>query len=345
MSRITILSGARRARGGAAALLLLSAACNDDSRVPLGPTEEPVEITEAAADIPLDDTIAEPLELDAGAAVTLERRSSRPGLAFGSWGMSNEQLDQVHTGWMASGAISPKNIINRLSGTRARGGRVVVKLSRGGDRHVKNRDGSFSLEKWKSQVNRYRKLNLAPFIKDGTIIAHYLIDEPHRAKRWGGRAIPYKTLEEMARYSKQLWPDMHTVIRVAPSWLAGAPFRWKHLDAGWAQYRATHGSAARWIASEANAAEREGLGLVVGLNVLDGGNGSSRIRGNSRRKWAMSGKEIRSYGTAMLGTKRACGFFSWTHERDYYDRSEVRSAMAEVSRKARSHAKTSCKQK
>ena len=35
MSRITILSGARRARGGAAALLLLSAACNDDSRVPI----------------------------------------------------------------------------------------------------------------------------------------------------------------------------------------------------------------------------------------------------------------------------------------------------------------------
>jgi hypothetical protein len=349
MSRISLFSGARAPRAAVAALLLCTAC--DDSRLPLDPVNEPVEeivdeIGGEAAEETLTaaDTTTDLEIFETGAAVTVERRSSRPGLVFGSWGLSNEHLDQVHTGWMAGGAISPKNIISHLKGARARGGRVVIKLSRGSDRHVKNRDGSFSLSKWKALVSRYRHLNLEPFIKDGTIIGHYLIDEPHRTARWGRNGISRKTLEEMARYSKQLWPNMHTLVRVAPTWLAGAPFRWKHLDAGWAQYRASHGDPRRWITSETRAAEREGLGLMVGLNVLDGGNGSSRIRGNSRRKWAMSASEIRKYGAALLGSRRACGFFNWTHDSKYYKRSDIRSAMADVSKRARSHERTSCRQ-
>ena len=345
MSRISLFSGGRGPRAAVAAFLLCTAC--DESRLPLDPVEEPVEqIVDEVTDetTAAVDTAADLEAFDFGAAVVVERRSSRPGLVFGSWGMSNEHLDQVHTGWMSGGAISPDNIMSRLKGARARGGRVVIKLSRGSDRHVKNRDGSFSLTKWKALVSRYRKVNLGPYIKDGTIVGHYLIDEPHRTARWGGRGIPRKTLEEMARYSKQLWPDMHTLVRVAPTWLAGAPFRWKHLDAGWAQYRASHGDPKRWIASETRAAEHEGLGLMVGLNVLDGGNGSSRIRGNSRRKWAMSASEIRKYGAALLGSRRACGFFNWTHDSKYYRRSDIRSAMAEVSKRARAHERTSCRQ-
>ena len=350
MSCISLFSGARGPLAAFAALLLCTAC--DDSRLPVDPVDqsteeivdeiggEAAEETLAAADTTTDLEVFE----TGSAAITVERRSSRPGLVFGSWGMSNVHLNQVHTGWMATGAISPKNIISRLKGARARGGRVVVKLSRGSDRHVKNRNGTFSLTKWKALVSRYRHLNLGPYIKDGTIIGHYLIDEPHRAARWGGRGISHKTLEEMARYSKQLWPDMHTLVRVAPTWLAGASFKYKHLDAGWAQYRASHGDPKRWVTSETRAAEREGLGLMVGLNVLDGGNGSSRIRGNLRHKWAMSASEIRKYGTALLGSRRACGFFNWTHKSKYYDRSDIRSAMAEVSRRAKAHERTSCRQ-
>lgn len=329
MTRISILSGAARIRGGAAALLLLGAACRDDVTAPSAPAE-----VEAAVD-----TLT--LEPDSGAMQ--EAMSARSGVAFGSWGMSNEHLNQVHTGWMAGGSISPENIISRLKGARARGGRVVIKLSRGGDRYVKS-NGRFSLEKWKGLVSRYRRVNLTPFIQDGTIIGHYLVDEPHREARWGRGGISRKTLEEMARFSKQQWPAMATIVRVAPTWLTDASFRWRHLDAGWAQYRASHGDAGRWIAEETRAAEREGLGLVVGLNVLDGGNGSSRIRGHSRGKWAMSASEIRRYGAALLSSRRACGFFSWTHQPRYYGRSDIRSAMAEVSRRAKAHGRTPCRQ-
>jgi hypothetical protein len=58
----------------------------------------------------------------------------------------------------------------------------------------------------------------------------------------------------------------------------------------------------------------------------------------------MSGSEIRKYGEAMLGESLACAFFNWQHDTDYYDRSDVKSAMADVSAKARAHARTSCRQ-
>jgi hypothetical protein len=263
---------------------------------------------------------------------------------FGTFNMRNEYLSSVHTGWMNGGPLEPSNILTWLSGARAKGGRVVIKLCKGKDSYVKNSDGTFSLSKWKSLVSRYRTINLAPYIKDGTIVGHYLIDEPHRASRWGGKVISQKTLEEMAAYSKQLWPEMTTLVRVAPSWLKSASLSYRHLDAGWAQYTAGKGDAAKWVAAEAAAARNKNLGLVVGLNVINGGNGSSGVRGDRSGEWSMSASEIKDYGYAMLGEGHACAFFNWQHDTDYYGVSSIKSAMADVSSRARQHTKTSCRQ-
>lgn len=300
-----------------------------------------------AADLPGDspsEATSSPVESVDPAAAVLDTRSSRPGIAFASFSMSNAYLDNVHTGWMSGGSLSPQNILSNLSGARAKGGRVVIKLCMGRDKYVKNADGTFSLTKWKALVSRFKSVDLNPYIADGTIIGHYLIDEPHRPQRWGGKGISQQTLEEMARFSKELWPGMSTIVRVAPSWLASTSLQYKYVDAGWTQYTAGKGDAAKWVASEASAASRKGLGLIVGLNVLDGGNGSSRIRGFTGGKWAMSASEIRNYGSAMLGTPLACAFFMWTHDPKYYGRSDIRSAMSSVSDQARGHSKTSCRQ-
>ncbi len=57
----------------------------------------------------------------------------------------------------------------------------------------------------------------------------------------------------------------------------------------------------------------------------------------------MSAGEIRKYGEALLKEGHACGFFSWNYDSDYYRRSDIRSAMADVSAKARAHPRTACK--
>jgi hypothetical protein len=316
-------------RRSALLLLLLAAGCSDDSSLPSQP----------------EDLGGSSEQVEPRTSALLDNRSDEPGIVFGSsGGVLNQYLNQVHTGWLNGGSISPNNVLSNLAAARAKGGRVVLKLCKGRDSYVKNADGTFSLSKWKSLVSQYRNINLAPYINDGTIIGHYLIDEPHRAQRWGGKAIPYSTLEAMAKYSKELWPSLSTMVRVVPSWLAGASFTWRYVDAGWLQYRATQGDAADWVKREAAIADREGLGLVVGLNVLDGGNGSSNIRGPTAGKWAMSATELRKYGSAMLGVSEACAFFNWTWDDDYYSRSDIRNAMADVSAIARRHAKTSCRQ-
>lgn len=323
---------ARRAAAFGLALLAVTA-CREDA---VGPTSL------APAGDPVDP--AAPTDPVEPAAAGLDTRSSLPGIVFASFSMPNQYINSVHTGWMQGGALDPKNILSQLSGAKAKKGRVVVKLSKGLDHFVKNSDGTFSLSKWKSLVGRYKGINIDPYIRDGTIIGHYLIDEPHRAARWGGKTISQATLEEMAQYSKSLWPEMTTFVRVHPSYLAASSITYRYLDAGWTQYQVSKGDPAKWVAAEAAAASKKGLGLAVGLNVLDGGNGSSKIRGRTSGKWAMSASELRSYGSAMLGSSLACAFVNWTHDETYYNRSDIKSAFADLSAKARAHAKTHCRQ-
>ena len=284
-----------------------------------------------------------PTDSAAGVVPVTDASSVAPGIVFGTFNMFTPQLSSVHTGALLGGGLVPTNILPQLADARAKGARVVLKLCRGRDSFVKNADGTFSLTKWKALVARYQSVNIAPYIADGTIVGHYLIDEPSIARRWGGKIIPQATLEAMAQYSKQLWPTMTTFVRVVPSWLAAAPITYNYLDAGWLQYTASRGNVATVLASEVAAAKSKGLGLMVGMNVLAGGNGSSGI-GYGGIGWNMSPSEVTSYGTTLLNQTYACGFFMWAWDPGYYGRSDINSAMAGLSAKAKTHVKTSCKQ-
>jgi hypothetical protein len=80
------------------------------------------------------------------------------------------------------------------------------------------------------------------------------------------------------------------------------------------------------------------------MNVLDGGDGSSGIRGTQPRTWAMSAAELRRYGTALLSHSYVCAFSMWRYSGTYYNRADVKSVMTELSTKAKSHPRTSCRQ-
>jgi hypothetical protein len=269
---------------------------------------------------------------------------TQAGIVFGTNQMTTSLLSSVHTGTLVGGQIDPSNALTWLSGTRAKGGRIVIKMCKGADSYVKNADGTFSFTKWKALVDRFKTVNLGPYITDGTILGHFLIDEPHRAARWGGKIIPQSTIEAMAKYSKQIWPGMTTFVRVVPSWLASAPVTYTYLDAAWLQYEAWRGDVGTVLTSEVAAAKLKRLGLVVGLNVIDGGNGSSGIRGWTSGKYSMSASEIKTYGSVLLNQGYSCGFYNWTYDATYYGRSDIKSAFGDLSTKAKNHLKTSCSQ-
>ena len=293
---------------------------------------------------PVDSAVGGSPEGQNDSTPVIETLASQAGIVFGTNSLDASLLSSVHTGTLRGGGVTEQNVGQLLADVKAKGGRIVLKLCNGSDSYVKNGDGTFSLTKWKSLVSRFKSSNLGPYISDGTIVGHYLIDEPQRTQRWGGKEISRATLEEMAKYSKSLWPTMPTFVRAVPSWLAAGSQNYSYLDAGWAQYTAGKGTVNDYISSEVAAAKKKGLGLAVGLNVLDGGDGSSRIAGFTRGKYAMSANEIRTYGTALLNQTYACAFYNWMYDAGYYGRSDIKSAMADMSAKARNHLRTACKQ-
>ncbi len=266
-----------------------------------------------------------------------------PGIMFASFELTPAQLNTVHTGLIRW--TSPSTFLSYLSSVKARNGRVLVKLH--GDEYLfRNADGTFNLTKWKAMVDRYKAVNFKSYVDDGTIVGHYIIDEPHYSSRWGGKIIPQATVEAMAKYSKQNWWYLPTIANAQPQWLAKWTGTYTNLDAGWAMYMSNMGSPVeRWASNHVTASKNKKLRMFGGLNVLDGGNGSSGFRGNYPSRWAMSAAEIRSYGKALLAPRDSylCGFAMWKYKSSYYDRPDIKSAMNELATLARNHIKTPCR--
>ena len=209
--------------------------------------------------------------------------------------------------------------------------RIVVSLTASAG--SKNADGTFSLTKWKAQVDAYRSLALASFVSNKTMYAHYLVDQPNCASCWGGRAISWETVEEMARYSKSVWPGLATTVRAAPTVLAGASFHWTYLDAGWAQYNTRRGDAKTFVANEAAAAKAEGLGLIVGANFLEAAGGGTA---------AMTASQIKQIGTALAKGTTVCALVGWKYDAGYLNQTGIRQALDSIARVAKSRTAASC---
>jgi hypothetical protein len=256
--------------------------------------------------------------------------SFRGGIPFGYYNMPTSQFGSLHDGALRN--IWPNELIRELSAIRARGGRVVLMMA-GNERHYRGRNHHFSLDKWKARVARFRGTNFNQFIKDGTIIAHYLIDEPNDKSNYGGRAIPGSVVEQMARYSKQLWPNMATVVRTDPAYLLRTGGRYRYLDAAWAQYVTRKGTPSEFIRRNVRDAQRAGLALITGMNVSKGARNRSR----------MSPALIKSAGTTLLSSSYPCAFISWQYESRYANSRAVRAAMSAVRAKAKSRSAKSCR--
>ena len=254
--------------------------------------------------------------------------ATRSGIPFGTFAQPTEEFGtRFSGGWRK---IYPQYMLRELAAIKARGGRVVLMFA--GNQTYYKTAGHFDFDKWKARIDRYKGIDFSSYVSDGTIIGHYLIDEPNDPVNWG-RPIPGSVLEEMAKYSKQLWPSMTTIVRVAPTYLTGT---YRYLDAAWAQYLTRRGDVKEYIRQNVAAAESRGLALIVGLNVLDGGSpkGSPLTR--------MTASQVESYGSALLSSTYPCAFISWQYDANYLASSGVASALAALRSQADNRSSKSC---
>jgi hypothetical protein len=179
-------------------------------------------------------------------------------------------------------------------------------------------------------VDRYRGIDFQEFIDDRTILAHFLVSEPKAAVKWGSTVIPNDVIDEMARYSKEIWPDLPTVVREHPPPLIsrGAawkvpwspePYEWMYLDMAWLNYSAYKGPVEVFIDEETRSAHQQGLGIATGMNIVTGGDGTSGRLGppgyeyspNGVPWWTMTAPEAMVYGAALIKVPETCFFMLW----------------------------------
>ena len=248
------------------------------------------------------------------------------------FGVADLPADQFSSAWTGAAIqADPATLVQRLERAGSSGMALIAMLAPAA--LTRNADGTFSLAKWKAQVDRYRTLPLGTHISGRTLYLHNLVDQPKCASCWGGKAIAWSTIEEMARYSKQIWPALPTTVRIPPSALAKASLRWSALDAGWAQYSTPRGDIRTWLAAEVAQARSEGLGLVAGLNLLDAsGPGSA----------PMTAAQIRDFGGVLAQSASVCALVGWSYEAAYLGQSGVRDALASVAALARGRSAASC---
>ena len=223
------------------------------------------------------------------------------GIPMGMYGLPTSWFGERYNGGFRN--IFPQYLLRELADLKARGGKVVLTFG-GHPRFYTDAQGYFSLSMWKSRVDLFRSVDFSSYVADGTVMAHYLIDEPNDAANWNGRPVPPATLEEMARYSKQIWPELLTVVRVDATYLS---YDHSYLDAAWAQYVYRKGTAAEYIKRNVEAAQERRLGLITGLNVLKGGIDGARMTPNQVQEW----------GSTLLTSSYPCAFLSWDYDEAY----------------------------
>jgi hypothetical protein len=301
------------------AAILTAAACNSsdsfnpDTSTPLTPPEAglPDEGSPATADGPSLAT------------------SFAGGIPMGLFHLPNGDYGSRYNGGLRT--ASPSYLVSDLAAIKSRGGKVVLNLS-GSQKYFLDSDGHFSLTKWKGRIDRFRNLNISSYISDGTIVGHYLIDEPYDAHNFGGEKVGGATLEAMAKYSKGIWPGMATIVRAEP-YLIKWSGTYQYLDAAWAQYLYRKGNVSDYLAKNVSTAQDMGLALVVGLNIRDGGVNNA----------TMTPTQVQTWGSTLLSSSYSCAFLSWRYGDSYTTTSGMKSAMDVLRDKAESRSARSCK--
>jgi hypothetical protein len=102
------------------------------------------------------------------------------------------------------------------------------------------------------------------------------------------------------------------MIRARAGQLSG--YSWKNKVVAWAQYSYRKGEVNKFLADNLAAAAKLGITTLFGLNVLDGGDGSSRILGTYADKSAyqMTAAEILKYGKVLLPSTPIFPTWRWT---------------------------------
>jgi len=268
---------------------------------------------------------------------------------YGYWGLngfvSPEGLSDVQSRLGASvfhtSTRSPSFALRQLLPmAREAGMRVTLRMT-GDHQHYTDEDGNFDMARWKAQLEPWVVVadELAPYISDGTLCAHMLLDD---IRTWEGDNPTGDELDDMARASKETLPGLATFVREhATRMPIPTSGTYTHVDAIVNQYRHREGDVHDYTRQEVARARTLDVRIIHGLNIANGGDGSSEQPGWQKDRFAMSADEIRRYGAVLATPPDISMFLNWEYDgeerwsdgsvgSDYFDRPELTAALTEL---------------
>lgn len=223
---------------------------------------------------------------------------------------------------------------------RASGVKITLRLTGDHEFYTTPR-GDFDLAAWKAALDRWNPDDLRPFVEDGTLVGHMLLDD---IVNFEGHDPTAAELDEMARYSRERLPGLMVYVREeAQRMPVPASGRYQYVDAAVNQYTTWRGEVQAYTDDNLRASHALGLGVINGLNIADGGDGSSGKPGWGKGFWAMSPAEIRRYGQVLASVEGLGLFLCWEYDgaerwsdgtvgADYFRQPEVEAALRDLGR-------------
>ncbi len=272
---------------------------------------------------------------------------------YGFWGLNgftseaalSDLRGRLHMTLVQTATTDPTYALRQLF-PMARASGVKITLRMTGDHEHYTLEGSFNLELWQKRLDLWDGADLSAYIADGTFAGHMLVDD---VLNWPGADPTGEELEAMASYSQAKFPGLPTFVRERASRIpVPTSGRFTVVDGCVNQYKAKDGDLQTFIEDDRSAAERLGLGTINGMNIADGGDGSSGQPGWTDGKWAMSAAEITEYGTALAAVPELSMFLNWEYDAEepwsdgtlgaeYFARPELESALADLGRLVGEH--------
>jgi hypothetical protein len=251
----------------------------------------------------------------------LSTSSTAPrGIPVGPWTVPPDLLGPVYNG----GVLTGKNPYRDLDEIRSRKGQVVLYLAR---KKSQDESGTISVAAVRQFISTWP--DISSYIRDGTVWGIMVSDDITAKQIWGPDAPYFPQIDSIAQLVRERWPEVRTIVRAPPT---AMNYHWKWVTWAWAQYSnapGRHGEVSGFRVRESAKADSLGLCLAFGLNVVNGGDGSSRIGGGrGGRRFQMTPAEVLRYTEALLPYTPVA--FYWEYRPEFESDPEMRAAMQKI---------------
>ena len=292
------------------------------------------------------------------------------GVAFpnGTWRLPEDSLCTTY-GYSLTTINITKTILAELEIAKRCKGRVQANLPR---RAMKDSLGLNVRRATQFILSNDSTPDLTPYIKDSTLVGFLIGDDIAKSTEWNPKG-KYSMTTQLAMWDSiaaavtARFPGLPPTIRARPVQLSQRP-TWVWLKTAIAQYKGYNFhkiSPQQFVAQEVAAAKQLKLGLMLGLNYLNGGCGPKTGRitgadpyicpseyvgttrlGEQAGDYQMSGWEVEYYSKAFLAEPYMCGLLSWvwspTEGVQFHEWPDVQAAIRAVEPVAESHPASSC---